>query len=65
MIVELIQAVDVLRVVLFLRAAVVEVPLFLLLFQLFDSSAGAQRNADEVEDVCEKSMFDLAIHGRA
>lgn len=63
-VVQLFQVVDVARVVLLVLAAVVEHPLFFLLFLQLDVLLVVVLDADEVEDVGEQGVLDLAVHRR-
>ena len=63
-VVELLEVVDVARVVLLVLAAVVEHPLLLLLLQQLHVLLVVVLDADEVQDVGEQRVLDLAVHRR-
>jgi hypothetical protein len=62
-IVNLIKAIDVFRVDLFLLASEVEYFFFFFLFLQLDVFLCVVLYSNKIEDIGEKGMFDLAIHG--
>lgn len=62
---QLFQVVDVLRVVPLVLLPVVEQPFLLLLLQPLHLLTAVTLNADQVEQVSEQSVLDLAVHGGA
>ena len=63
-VVQLFEVVNVPRVVLLVLAAVVEHPLFFLLLEQLHVLLVVVLDADEVEDVGEEGVLDLAVHRR-